>query len=142
MVLAILDVGTQLRPGETSIGTTISESHDYSRGGGVNMADPTRGPALNPEVNGDRLVSHLRALLGRRCWYRGKPWRLLDLLPSEGILVLESLETTPPILTDQYGRASHRASRVLQVPIFGAARDLPSAQLHELLSDLDSRPEG
>ncbi len=108
----------------------------------MSMADPTRGRALNPELNADRLVTHLRALLGRRCWYRGKPWRLLDLLPSEGILVIESLETTPPILTDQYGRASHRANQLLQVPIFGPARDLPSAQLQDLLVDLDSRPEG
>lgn len=95
---------------------------------------------LGANMNENALISRLRSLLGRRCRYRGTTCRLLDLLPSEGFLVLECQETIPPILTDQYGRASHRAGRVLQVPIFGDGQDLPSHQLQDLLADLDHWP--
>jgi hypothetical protein len=88
------------------------------------------------------LMNRLRALVGRRCAQQGEVWRLIDVLPSEGLVILESERARPPIQTDQYGRPSHRANEILQVPILA---DTPSGltdTLVELMDCLEPRQSG
>ncbi len=89
-------------------------------------------------MNEETLIARLRALLGSRCRHRGGNCRLVDLLPAEGILVLECEDREPLILADQYGRPSYRANELLQIAIFDGSRDLPSAQIDDLLADLEA----
>lgn len=82
------------------------------------------------------LVERLSALLGRTCLHRGQSWRLVDLLPREGLLVLESVEQRPAIQLDQFGRASYRAPDLCQVPLLEGEGEALSLELEELLQDL------
>lgn len=82
------------------------------------------------------LFERLSTLLGRTCLRRGQPWRLVDLLPGEGLLVLESAEQRPPIQLDQFGRASHRAPDLWQIPVLDGDGESLSQELEELLRDL------
>jgi hypothetical protein len=82
------------------------------------------------------LHKRLSRLLGCTCLHRGQSWRLLDLLPQEGLLVLESAEPRPGIQLDQFGRASYRAPDLHQVPLFSKGGDALSAELEELLLHL------
>ena len=82
------------------------------------------------------LFQHLSTLIGRTCLHRGQTWRFVDLLPREGLLVLESAEQRPGIQLDQFGRASHRAPDLWQVPVLDADGETPSQELEGLLRDL------
>lgn len=85
---------------------------------------------LCPELN-DRLTG----LLGRTWHRQGHAWRIFDLLPEAGLLVLESADGLPAIQLDQFGRASHRANELRQIPLFDAGGGL-SNELQALLGDL------
>ncbi|MGE5154686.1 MAG: hypothetical protein ACM3ST_11800 [Bdellovibrio bacteriovorus] len=82
------------------------------------------------------LHQRLSRLLGHACLHRGRTWRLLDLLPQEGVLVLECTDGGTGIQLDQFGRASHRAPDLHQVPLLSEDRDAPSHELEELLRNL------
>ena len=82
------------------------------------------------------LIDRLSTLLGRTCLHRGQPWRLIDLLPEEGLLVLESAEDRPAIQLDQFGRASHRAPEIRQIPVLAGDSEALSQELEELLGVL------
>jgi hypothetical protein len=79
----------------------------------------------------------LRTLIGRRCVHQGAVWRLIDVLPDEGLLILEDQDPRPPIQVDQYGRASHRANAIREIPIRGDHPSGLSDTLVELLDGLD-----
>lgn len=86
---------------------------------------------FSPELN-DRLTG----LLGRTWRHQGQCWRIIDLLPEAGLLVLESADGLPAIQLDQFGRASHRANELRQIPLFDPGGGL-SIDLQALLEDLD-----
>lgn len=86
---------------------------------------------LHPE-----LTHRLTRLLGRTWRHQGQCWRIFDLLPEAGLLVLESADGLPAIQLDQFGRASHRANELLQIPLFGPGGEL-SNDLQALLGDLN-----
>jgi hypothetical protein len=82
------------------------------------------------------LLDRLSTLLGRTCLHRGQPWRLIDLLPEEGLLVLESAEERPAIQLNQFGRASHRAPDLCQIQVLAGDSEALSQELEELLGVL------
>jgi hypothetical protein len=84
------------------------------------------------------LLQRLRSLLGHRCEHDGKIWRLIDILPDEGLAVLESDLARPPIQMDQYGRASHRANAILQVQILDPVEGALTREIQDLLECLQS----
>lgn len=87
------------------------------------------------------LLERLHALLGHQCLHEGQSWRVIDVLPVEGILVLESGSVQPGIQLDQFGRASHRAPEIRQIRILGADGKGLSEELQALLDCLgDCRP--
>jgi hypothetical protein len=90
----------------------------------------------------DGFLDRLRGLIGRDCEYLGGHCRLVEVLPDEGTVVLERRAGTPPIQTDQYGQASHRANEVVQIPIFGADRDHFSDELMDLFASLSAGTQG
>jgi len=81
------------------------------------------------------LNDQLTGLLGRTWRRQGHYWRIIDLLPEAGLLVLESADGLPAIQLDQFGRASHRANELRQIPLFDARGGL-SNDLQALLGDL------
>ena len=83
-------------------------------------------------------LDRLRGLIGRDCEYLGGRCRLLEVLADEGTIVLERRDRLPPIQTDQYGQASHRAQDIVQIPIFGADRDHFSDELLDLFACLSA----
>ncbi|WP_373508471.1 hypothetical protein [Thiocapsa sp.] len=84
------------------------------------------------------LLQRLRALLGHRCEHDGQVWRLIDVLPGEGLVVLESDLARPPIQMDQYGRASHRANAICQVRILDPVEGGLTLEMQDLLDCLQS----
>jgi hypothetical protein len=84
------------------------------------------------------LLQRLRTLLGHRCEHDGQVWRLIDILPGEGLAVLESDLDRPPIQMDQYGRASHRANAILQVKILDPVEGALTLEMQGLLDCLES----
>lgn len=84
------------------------------------------------------LLQRLRALLGHRCEHDGQVWRLIDVLPGEGLVVLESDLARPPIQMDQYGRASHRANAISQVRILDPVEGGLTLEMQDLLDCLQS----
>ncbi|RKT42962.1 hypothetical protein [Thiocapsa rosea] len=84
------------------------------------------------------LLQRLRKLLGHRCEHDGQVWRLIDILPGEGLAVLESDLARPPIQMDQYGRASHRANAILQVRILDPVAGELTREMQDLLDCLQS----
>ncbi|HSO83555.1 hypothetical protein [Thiocapsa sp.] len=84
------------------------------------------------------LLQQVRSLLGHRCEHDGQVWRLIDILPGEGLVVLESDLASPPIQMDQYGRASHRANAILQVRILDPVEGEITLEMQELLECLQS----
>ena len=88
------------------------------------------------------LHERLAALLGRT-WRQGdRAWRLIDLLPEAGLLVLESVEAPPGIQLDQFGRPSHRAPDLRQIPIVESRAGGPGEEIEALLRDLESPRAG
>jgi len=90
----------------------------------------------------DGFLDRLRGLIGRDCEYLGRHCRLVEVLPGDGILVLEQHGGVPPIQSDQYGHASHRGNEIIQVPIFGADRDHFSDELMDLFACLSAYTQG
>ena len=84
------------------------------------------------------LLQRLRTLLGHRCELDGQVWRLIDIVPGEGLVVLESDLARPPIQMDQYGRASHRANAILQVRILDPVEGALTREMRDLLECLQS----
>jgi hypothetical protein len=84
------------------------------------------------------IFNRFRAHLGRECLLRGRSWRLVELLPTEGKLVLESRDDQPPIQPDQYGNATHRAPEHLELSLITQDGEPSSAALG-LLDALDQR---
>jgi hypothetical protein len=84
------------------------------------------------------LLQRLRALLGQRCEHDGQVWRLIDVLPGEGLMVLESDLARPPIQMDQYGRASHRANAIRQIRILDPVEGGLTLEMKDLLACLQS----
>ena len=82
------------------------------------------------------LLQRLRALLGRECLHQGETCRVIDLLPLEGMLVLESSSARPGIQLDQFGRASHRAPAISQIGILGPDGKGLSDELRQLVDGL------
>lgn len=88
----------------------------------------------------DALKDQLAVLLGRT-WRDGDAsWRLIDLLPEAGLLVLESTDERPAIQLDQFGRPSYRAPQLRQVPILAPDGGRPSAELEAIQLDLGPPP--
>ncbi len=83
-------------------------------------------------------MRRLRTRIGTECIFRGRRYRLIEVLADDGTLVLETRGGLPPIQTDQYGQALYRSNDITQVPIFGGDRDGMSAELTELLEQLDT----
>jgi hypothetical protein len=94
------------------------------------------------------LIRTLQSLIGRPCRHDGRPCRILDLLPAQGMLLVETLGAVPEIQLDQYGRASHRAPAVLEVPILAPGGGLSDALrgllacVEECAGPLGAGPEG
>ena len=84
------------------------------------------------------LIQRLRMLIGHRCEHDGQVWRLIDILPGEGLAVLESDLARPPIQMDQYGRASHRANAIIQVRILDPVESALTLEMQDLLDCLQS----
>ena len=82
------------------------------------------------------LLQRLRALLGRECLHQGETCRVIDLLPLEGMLVLQSSSARPGIQLDQFGRASHRARAISQIGILGPDGEALSEELQHLVDGL------
>jgi len=85
------------------------------------------------------LNNRLTGLLGRTWLDRGQRWRIIDLLPEAGLLVLEAVEGQSGIQLDQFGRASHRAPNLRQIPLLDPGGGGLSADLEQLLGDLGPR---
>lgn len=83
-----------------------------------------------------QLIERLTSLLGRECRHQGQPYRLVDLLPAEGLLVLESAEARPAIQLDQFGRPSYRAPDLHPIPILTADGTGMSQELEHLILQL------
>lgn len=92
------------------------------------------GPHL---AQGTDLLRRLRTLIGTDCIFRGRRYRLIEVLADDSALVLETRGGLPPIQTDQYGQALYRRNDIAQVPIFGTDRDGMSEELTALLDQLD-----
>jgi hypothetical protein len=84
------------------------------------------------------LLQRLRTLIGHRCEHEGQVWRLIDILPDEGLAVLESVLARPPIQMDQYGRASHRADAILQVRILDPVEGELTLEMQDLMECLQA----
>ncbi|MFB1489617.1 MULTISPECIES: hypothetical protein [unclassified Thiocapsa] len=84
------------------------------------------------------LLQRLRTLIGHRCEHDGQIWRLIDILPGEGLAVLESDLARPPIQRDQYGRASHRANAILQIRILDPFEGALTLEMQDLMDCLES----
>jgi hypothetical protein len=102
----------------------------------MKAANPTT-PA-QPQALDTALMQRLRSLLGHRCEHQGQVWRLIDILPGEGLAVLESDLARPPIQMDQYGRASHRANAILQIRILDPVEGVLTLEMQDLLDCLES----
>jgi hypothetical protein len=93
-----------------------------------------------PTVSIDTAVLHdLKMLIGRRCTLQGTAWRLIDILPGEGLVILEGDLQRPPIQMDQYGRPSHRANEIRQIPILADDHAGLHHALREVLDALQPR---
>ncbi len=86
-----------------------------------------------------RLLDRVSGLLGRQCLYEGESCRVIDLLPAEGVLALETSSVRPGIQLDQFGRASHRAPAIRQIRILGPDGQGLSAEIEQLLEAAMSR---
>ena len=86
-------------------------------------------------------LHRLRRLVGGECIYLRKHCRLIEILPDEGSVVLETRESLPPIQRDQYGHAAYRANDVMHVPIFGTNRHELSEDLLDLLTCLKAHSD-
>ncbi len=86
----------------------------------------------------DEFFRRLRRLLGRRCRHLGRPCTLLDILTEEAAIVLRCDGGTPPIQTDQFGRALRRAHETELVPLFDTGGGGLSADALDLLAALES----
>lgn len=87
-------------------------------------------------------TDRLRQLIGRQCWFYGRPCRIVEVLASERRLVLEARDALPPIQTDQYGQPTWRTYEHIEVPLDGAGDDGLSEDLLHLLDGLGrARPE-
>lgn len=84
-------------------------------------------------------LNRFRDHLGRQCWMLGRSWRVAELLPAEGRLVLESQDAEPPIQADQYGNATSRAPEHLELALLSADGDL-TEEARALLGSLDAAP--
>jgi hypothetical protein len=87
---------------------------------------------------GADLLRRLRTLIGNDCIFRGRQYRLIEVLADDCALVLETRGGLPPIQTDQYGQALYRRNDITQVPIFGTDHEGMSEELTELLEQLDT----
>lgn len=87
----------------------------------------------------DELLTRLRTHLGRRCQHAGRHWRLVEILATDGRLVLESQDPEPPIQADQYGNAAFRAPEHLELALFTDGGE-PTTDLTQLLQALDGAP--
>ena len=85
------------------------------------------------------LMRRMRKLIGRRCTYLGQRCTLIEVLADDNALVLSLDESLPPIQTDLYGQASHRANEVWQIPIFGENPSQLSDELLEFLVAVRAR---
>lgn len=103
----------------------------------------TTPPTLqsSPTMTHPALIHRLTALVGRTWRHRGRCWRVIDLLPDAGLVVLESTDGPPMIQLDQFGRPSHCAPELRQILMFQPDGDGPSDELRDLLGDLDPRPD-
>ena len=90
---------------------------------------------MNVEI--DRtLMRRLRKLIGRDCMYLGKQCLVIDVLPEDGVLILETREELPPIQIDQYGQPANRSNDLQPVPIFGADKTSFSDEIMDLFASV------
>jgi hypothetical protein len=128
------------------IGEHGTRDHDHVRVDAVDSFDQPQLPEMTKNDSSGRpdleqevdLLRRLRTLIGTDCLFRGRRYRLIEVLADEGTLVLETRGGIPPIQTDQYGQALYRRNDVTQVPIFGGNRVGMSEDLTELLEQLDA----
>lgn len=83
------------------------------------------------------LIHRVANLIGQTWRHRGHCWRVIDLLPEAGLVVLESTDGAPTIQLDQFGRPSHCAPALRQIAMFEPDGDRPTEALVTLLGDLD-----
>jgi hypothetical protein len=84
----------------------------------------------------NELLTRLRTHLGRRYQHAGRNWRLVEVLATDGRLVLESQDPEPPIQADQYGNPAFRAPEHLELALFTEGGE-PTMDLTRLLQALD-----
>ena len=65
----------------------------------------------------DTLPARLRALIGTRLRVRGQSCRIIDVLEPELALVLQCDSGASVIQPNQYGDATRRVPRTLQLPV-------------------------
>jgi hypothetical protein len=85
----------------------------------------------------ENLMTDLRAHVGRRLTLGGRPWRIVEVLETDGRLVLESQDAEPPIQPDQYGNAAGRAQEHLELKLLTDAGE-PTPDASRLLAALDA----
>ena len=74
----------------------------------------------------ERFPLRLRSLVGRRCRYLGRSWRVAEVLVNESKLILEEEGGDPPIQQDQYQRPLRRAAQTLEIALGNAsAQEIP-----------------
>jgi hypothetical protein len=83
------------------------------------------------------IMTRLRGQVGRRLQLGGRPWRIVEVLASDGHLVLESVDAEPPILPDQYGNAAMRGQEHLELALLTPSGEL-TADARRLLDALDA----
>lgn len=83
-------------------------------------------------------IDRLRSLIGRECTHEGRRCRILDLLPRDNLLILQSEHGQPEIQLDQYGQAGSRGQEIHEIPLFKLDGVTPTDGLKAVLSCLDA----
>ncbi|MDD3519339.1 MAG: hypothetical protein PHQ14_13405 [Chromatiales bacterium] len=85
-----------------------------------------------PHAFDTRHAHLLHALIGRRAVVEGVPVRVIEVMETEGLVVLESARGERESLTDQYGDLSQPMVRTYTVPLLSEI----DTGLHPVLASL------
>ncbi|GEM_PF-901656 len=83
----------------------------------------------------------LRGLVGRRCRYLGRRWRVVEVLMGEGKLILEEEGGEPPIQSDQYRRPLRRLAETIEISLGEPGSEDLSGDCLDILESIASDPD-
>ena len=77
-----------------------------------------RRDAINSSLTETEVTRRLRKLIGKRFVWEGQDALLVELLEDSKQLVFEVNDTRAPVQGDQYGNATRRQRRFIEVSLF------------------------